>query len=90
MSTAATASLQYLQLTELSELLRTRTVSPVKVTQAQLDRIAALDGKLASDVTVIADQALPDAESAGPEIAAGQRRAGLPGVPVAINDLFWT
>jgi Asp-tRNA(Asn)/Glu-tRNA(Gln) amidotransferase A subunit family amidase len=56
MSTAATASLQYLQLTELSELLRTRTVSPVEVTRAQLDRIAALDSKLASYVTVMADQ----------------------------------
>jgi amidase len=65
MSTAATASLQYLQLTELSELLRTRTVSPVEVTLAQLARIAALDGKLASYVTVMADQALPDAKRAG-------------------------
>lgn len=90
MSTATTPGLHYLQLTELSELLRSRTVSPVEVTRAQLDRIAALDGKLASYVMVMADQALAAAERAGREIAAGQHRGVLHGVPVAIKDLFWT
>jgi amidase len=82
--------LHYLQLTELSELLRARAVSPVEVTRAQLDRIAALDGKLASYVTVMADQALIDAERAGREIAAGRHRGVLHGVPVAVKDLLWT
>ena len=90
MTTATIPGLHYLQLTELSELLRSRAVSPVEVTRAQLDRIAALDGKLASYVTVMADQALADAERAGSEIAAGQYRGALHGVPVAIKDLFWT
>lgn len=47
MSTATTPGLHYLQLTELSELPRTRTVSPAEVTPPRLDRIAALDGELA-------------------------------------------
>jgi amidase len=89
MSTAP-ASLHYLQLTELSELLASRAVSPVEVTLSQLERIAALDGKLASYVTVMADRALADAERAGREIAAGQHRGVLHGVPVAIKDLLWT
>lgn len=82
--------LHYLQLTELSELIRTRAISPVEVTLAQLDRIAALDGKLSSYVTVMADQALAAAERAGREIAAGQHRGVLHGVPVAVKDLLWT
>lgn len=85
-----TPGLHYLQLTELAELLRTRAVSPVEVTRAQLERIAALDGKLASYVTVVADQALADAERAGREIVAGHHRGTLHGVPVGIKDLFWT
>jgi amidase len=90
LSTAVAPGLHYLQLTELSELLRTRAVSPVEVTRAQLDRIAALDGTLASYVTVIADQALADAERACREIGAGHHRGVLHGVPIAIKDLFWT
>jgi amidase len=82
--------LHYLPLTELSELLRTRAVSPVEVTRAQLDRIAALDGALASYVTVLADQALADAERAEREIGAGHYRGVLHGVPLAVKDLFWT
>lgn len=90
MSTTASPSLHFLQLTELSELLRTRAISPVEVTRAQLDRIAALDGRPASYVTVLADHALADAERAGREIATGHYRGPLHGVPVAIKDLFWT
>jgi hypothetical protein len=37
----------------------------VEEARAQLDRIAALDSKLASYVTVMAVQALPDAKRAG-------------------------
>jgi amidase len=43
-----TAELHNIELMELAALIRAGDVSPVAVTRAQLDRIAALDGKLAS------------------------------------------
>ncbi len=79
--------LHYLELTELAEQLRTRALSPVAVTEAMLARIAALDPKLLSYVTVMADTALDEARAAEREIAAGRYRGPLHGVPVAVKDL---
>ena len=45
-----TAGLHYLELTELAARIKAREISPVEVTRAQLDRIAALDGELGSYV----------------------------------------
>jgi amidase len=85
-----TANLHYLQLTELAALIRDRKVSPVEATRAQLDRIAALDGTLASYALVMADSAMAQAAAAEKEIAAGNYRGPLHGVPLAVKDLCWT
>jgi amidase len=87
---AATAGLHYLELTELAARIRTREVSPVAVTRAQLDRIAALDGALGSYALVMADTAMAQARAAEAEIAAGRYRGPLHGVPIAVKDLCWT
>jgi amidase len=87
---AAVVDLHYLELTEIAARIRTRRISPVEVTRAQLDRIAALDGKLGSYVQVMADAAMAQAEAAHAEIAAGRYRGPLHGVPIALKDLFWT
>lgn len=86
----ATVDLHYLELTEISAWIRTRQISPLEVTRAQLDRIAALDGKLGSYVQVMADAAMAQAEIAHAEIAAGRYLGPLHGVPIALKDLFWT
>jgi amidase len=80
----------YLEVTELAELLRRRDITSVAVTRAQLERIARLDGDLASYAHVMADQALAAAQAADAEIAAGHYRGLLHGVPLAVKDLFWT
>src|SRR5260370_24757190 len=82
--------LHYLELTELAACIKARKISPLKVTRAQLDRIAALDGELGSYVHVMADAAIAQAETAEAEIAAGRYRGPLHGVPIALKDLFWT
>lgn len=82
--------LHYLEVTELAGLLRRRDVTSVAVTGAQLDRIARLDGDLASYARLTADQALAAAEAADAEIAAGRYRGQLHGVPLALKDLLWT
>jgi amidase len=82
--------LHYLELTALAARIRTREVSPVAVTRAQLDRIASLDGWLGSYAFVTADVAMSEAEVAEAEIAAGWYRGPLHGVPIAVKDLCWT
>jgi hypothetical protein len=67
-----TASLHYLGLMELATRLERRDVSPIEVTQAQLDRIATLDGALGSYALVTAEAALDDATAAEAEITAGR------------------
>ncbi|MET3845790.1 amidase [Bradyrhizobium sp. OAE829] len=86
----ATADLHYLELTQIAARIRTRRISSLEVTRAHLDRIAALDGELASYVQVMADAAMAQAETADAEIAAGHYRGPLHGVPIALKDLFWT
>jgi len=60
-----------------------------ELTQACLARIAALDGRLNSFITVLGEQALAAAESADARRRAGQ--AGpLTGIPYANKDIFCT
>ena len=82
--------LHFLDLTALAELIRRREISPVEVTRQQLDRIAALDGKLASYATVTAESAMAEAQAAEADIVADRYRGPLHGVPLAVKDLFWT
>jgi len=85
-----TADPHYAELTELGSRIKSGEVSPVAVTRAQLDRITALDGALASFALVTGDTAMAQAKAAEAEIAAGHYRGPLHGVPIAVKDLFWT
>jgi amidase len=85
-----TDDLHFMQLTELAKRLQARTISPVEVTERQLSRIAALDGRLNSYALVMAESALAAARSAEASIAAGRYRGPLHGVPLGVKDLFWT
>jgi amidase len=84
------ADLHYLGLVEVGKLVQSGKLSPVEVTQAELDRIARLDTKLKSYAHVMASSALEEARSAEKEIAAGKAKGLLHGVPVAVKDLCWT
>src|SRR5260370_37715313 len=87
---SVTADLHYLEITELAALIKTREVSPVAVTHAQLDRIASLDKALGSYALVTTEVAGAQAETAEAEIAAGRYRGPLHGVPIAVKDLCCT
>jgi len=84
------ADLHYLDIATLAGRIRTRAISPVVATRAQLDRIAAVDGALGSYARVMEDAALAQAETAAAEVAAGRYRGPLHGVPIAVKDLCWT
>lgn len=79
-----------LTITEAGPLLRAKTLSPVDLTKAYLDRIEALNPSVNAFITVLKDEALAQAQTAEKEIAAGHYRGPLHGVPIAVKDLFAT
>ncbi len=87
---ATVAELCSKTLSEVAGLIKKKDVSPVELTQAMLDRIAALDGKLYSYLTVTADLALQQARAAEQEISRGIYRGPLHGIPIAVKDLCYT
>ena len=76
----------FVSATELAELIRSREVSPVEAAEAYLERIAEVDGQLNSYITVCGDEALAAARVAEQEIAAGNYRGPMHGIPVAVKD----
>lgn len=79
-----------LTLAEAAAAVRTRSVSPVELTSAMLDRIARLDGSLRAFITVSAEVALAQARRAEEAVGRGERGGALLGVPLALKDLFDT
>ena len=80
----------FLSATELASLLKAGELSPVDATEAYLARIAQVDPALNSYITVTAERARAEASRAESEIAAGNYRGPLHGVPVAVKDQFCT
>ncbi len=77
-------------ITEISEGIASKQLSPVDVTSAMLQRIEQLDSELKSYATVMADTAIAAAQAAEREINAGTYRGPLHGVPIAVKDLCFT
>lgn len=82
--------MHYWSIAELASKLRDGVVSPVTVTRAMLERIAALDGSYHAYIHVMREQALARAEQAEQELASGFWRGPLHGVPLAVKDLLYT
>ena len=84
------ASLSRLTLSEASQLVHAKKVSPVELTRACLGRIEPLNPKLNAFITVTADSALAEARSAEAEIHRGHWKGPLHGIPLALKDLLDT
>lgn len=82
--------LTHLELHEIAELIRTRQVTSVEVTEAQLERVEALQPTLKAYATIMKESALKAAAAADDEISRGRYRGPLHGVPVALKDLAYT
>jgi aspartyl-tRNA(Asn)/glutamyl-tRNA(Gln) amidotransferase subunit A len=83
-------NLTRLSIAEAGDLLRRRALSPVELTRAYLDRIRRLDGDLLAYITVLQDEALAAAAAVEREIARGEDRGPLHGIPIALKDLVMT
>lgn len=79
-----------LYLTDLSRLIAARELSSSEVVSAALTRLERLEVKLNAFITVLREQALAEAKKADEEIARGNYRGALHGVPVTIKDMFET
>jgi amidase len=86
----ATAPLHYESLLSVAARIQAQEISPVALTQAMLGRIENLEPSLRAYATVMNVAALEAAERAEAEIAAGNYRGPLHGVPVAVKDLCYT
>lgn len=85
------AELTTLDAADLASKIHSREVSSVEVTQAHLDRIAAVDGELNAFLHVAGEQALVSAKEVDSSLAAGDAPASpLAGVPLALKDIFTT
>jgi aspartyl-tRNA(Asn)/glutamyl-tRNA(Gln) amidotransferase subunit A len=82
--------LHEMSLADVAALMRSKAVSPVEVTEAALERIGKLNPKLNAIWTVTADLARKQARSAEAEIAKGEYRGPLHGVPIGLKDLIYT
>jgi aspartyl-tRNA(Asn)/glutamyl-tRNA(Gln) amidotransferase subunit A len=84
------ADVAFLTISELSEGIRTRKISPVEVTRMMLERIEKLNPVLNAYITVTGESAMKAAEQAESEIQQQKWRGPLHGVPIALKDLFDT
>lgn len=75
---------------ELAPRLRRKEISPVELTRVCLERIEKLNPTLNAFITVTAESALAEARAAEQEIARGEWRGPLHGIPVALKDLIDT
>jgi aspartyl-tRNA(Asn)/glutamyl-tRNA(Gln) amidotransferase subunit A len=75
---------------ELADALAAGETTSVELTQAHLDRIAAVDGAVHAFLHVDAQGALEQARAADERRASGHTASGLDGVPIAVKDVLAT
>jgi Asp-tRNA(Asn)/Glu-tRNA(Gln) amidotransferase A subunit family amidase len=78
----------FLSVRELGSLIRSKQLSPVRLTEIYLTRLKQYGEKLLCVVTLTEDRARKAAAQAELEINAGHYRGPLHGIPYGIKDLF--
>ena len=83
-------ALHFLTIAEAARRLEAKTLSPVALVEALLDRIESLNPQLDTFVTLMGEQALEAARRAEDEIVAGHYRGPLHGIPFGLKDIYNT
>ena len=86
----AANELTRLSIAEAGEQIRRRSISPVELTRAYLDRIAARDSQSRCYITVLREEALAVAAGLEKEVCDGHYRGPLHGIPIGLKDLIMT
>src|SRR5687767_13495191 len=77
-------------LAEAARLIEARKLSPVELTQALLDRVDAYNPRLDAFITQTAELAMTQAKAAEAEIAGGNYRGPMHGIPFGLKDIYNT
>jgi Asp-tRNA(Asn)/Glu-tRNA(Gln) amidotransferase A subunit family amidase len=85
-----TEDLAFASVRDLAELVRTKRVSSLALTEMYLRRLKKYDPTLKFVVTLTEERALTQAKKADAEIAAGKYRGPLHGLPWGAKDLLAT
>jgi aspartyl-tRNA(Asn)/glutamyl-tRNA(Gln) amidotransferase subunit A len=88
--TEITEDLLFSSVRELGDKIRARSLSPIALAEAYLDRLEKIGPKLGAVVTVTRDRALTEAKQAEQEIKDGKYRGPLHGIPYGVKDLLAT
>ena len=72
---------------EIHDLIVSKQLSPVEVTNLFLDRIETMDHKVNSFLTVAFDDARAQAVTAEKAVMSGDDLGPLHGIPISIKDL---
>lgn len=75
-----------LSIREAAELVRRKTISPVELVRACLQRIERLNPAVNAFITVTAEQAMAQARGAEAEVRRGRWRGPLHGIPIGLKD----
>ena len=84
----AVEELAFKSVRELAELVRTRAVTSVALTEMYLERLKRYDKTLHFVISLTEERALKQARKADEEIAAGKYRGPLHGLPWGAKDLL--
>lgn len=79
-----------LTLTEASDFIARRAISPIELTRAYIERIEGINLRINSFITLSVEDALYRAKEAEDEIQRGMYRGVWHGIPIALKDLFAT
>src|SRR5262245_15793360 len=83
-------AIAFAPVTQLSRWIQSRQITSERLTNIYLNRIERLDPKIRSVITLTKDHALARAKTADAEIASGQYRGPLHGIPYGVKDLLDT
>ena len=77
-----------LGIADAGRLMARGELTSTALTETFLNRIKAVDHKIASYITVTAELALAAARQADMEMKGGVRRGPMHGIPVALKDIY--
>ncbi len=83
-----TEDLAYYSIGELAHLIKTKQITSIKLTQFFLNRLKEYGPKIESVITLTEELAIRQAKQADKEIAAGNYKGMLHGIPYGAKDLL--
>lgn len=78
----------FLTIAQAADLIANRKLSPVELVEDKLERIKKIDNQLNSFICVLSDEARAAARQAEAQIASGDYKGPLHGIPIGLKDVY--